>query len=878
MNRRDVVLKLIVEHFIKTAEPVSSQSLIDIYRLDYSSATIRNEMKSLEDDGFIEKPHTSAGRVPSAKGYQYYVDHLRTHHLDQSIKSQLQEVFERRHLNMEEVIKEGCAILSQMTNLTVVMLGKNAKDDFLKDVQLLEIDKYTAICLFILGSGEVATKRFTVPNEMSLEEIKSCVKVFRERIVGTKIVEVSDKVASIRPLVTNYVESYELLFKTFLSAMINFNSEKMAVFGAANLFNQVEFASDLEKLKNLMQMLENHSIWAALDNQGSQVMENRVKKEKVKEEKKEEGHCQGGCHCEHDGQESGHSCHAKEDKIEKEEKISYEELNNKYLMALADLKNAAVMNEKEKSLIRKYYFQETVEKLLPILDAFEMAFKNEAPNAEVKNYLAGFSFIYQLFKQTLIAEGVSLIEPQVGDKFDHHIHYANEKREVEKEEDAGKIMEVYLKGYRIHDRVMRNSAVAVSVLKEPEGGTTNSVVSYVQADGKWKVIPNPKGSNTTASAVAFKSSGEEIVGDAAKAQAVTNPDTIMSIKRKMGTSEKVHVSCINKTFTPQEISAKILQYMKSYAEDHLGQPVKKAVITVPAYFNDAERQATKDAGKIAGLDVVRIINEPTAAALAYGLEKQKMKKYRTESPLKAALRDAKMSPNEIHEVLLVGGSTRMPAVSDMIKRIMGKEPNRSVNPDEAVAIGAAVQGGIIAGTVSDVVLLDVTPLSLGIETMGGVFTVMIPRNTTIPTSERPMARDNKLLGQFKLDGIKPARRGTPQIEVTFSIDVNGIVNVKAKDKDSQKEQNITITGSSGLSKEEIDRMMAEAEANKEADEKRKEEVELKNKAESMINSIETSLEEQGANIPEEQKKQAEEMKAELKKAIDDNDYEKIRQN
>lgn len=548
-------------------------------------------------------------------------------------------------------------------------------------------------------------------------------------------------------------------------------------------------------------------------------------------------------------------------------------------------------------------------------------------------------------------------------------------------------------------------------------GTTNSVVSYLQGDGKWKVIPNPEGHNTTPSVVAFKASGEEIVGDAAKRQAVTNPDTVSSIKRLMGTAEKVHINCINKDFTPQEISAKILAYMKKYAEDHLGQKVQKAVITVPAYFNDAQRQATKDAGQIAGLDVVRIINEPTAAALAYGTEtgaNQKILVYdlgggtfdvsildigdgtfevvatagdnhlggddwdavladwikaqikiqygvelndkmalqrfkeaaekakielsgmlettislpfigmssngpisfettlsrakfqdltkhllkRTEEPVRRALADAKMTPNDLHEVLLIGGSIRMPAVQDLVKQLTGKTPNLTVNPDEAVSIGAAIQGGVIRGDVQDVVLLDVTPLTLGIETMGGVMTPLITRNTTIPTTksqifstaadnqpavdvmvyqgERPMAHDNKLLGHFKLDGIKPARRGEPRIEVTFSIDVNGIVKVTAKDLDTQKEQQITISGSNGLSKEEIDRMMREAEENREADEKRKEEVELRNKAEAYLNSIDQSLQEKGDSLDPKQKEETQKLRDELKTALDNNDMETLR--
>ena len=548
-------------------------------------------------------------------------------------------------------------------------------------------------------------------------------------------------------------------------------------------------------------------------------------------------------------------------------------------------------------------------------------------------------------------------------------------------------------------------------------GTTNSVVSYLQSDGTVKVIPNPEGTMTTPSVVGFKANGEVIVGNAAKRQALTNPDTVASIKRKMGSSEKVHVNCVNKDFTPQEISAKVLAYMKSYAEANIGHSVEKAVITVPAYFNDAQRQATKDAGTIAGLNVVRIINEPTAAALAYGLGKDKSEKIavfdlgggtldvsildigdgtfevistagdnklggddwdnvvaewiraqiklefnqdindkmalqrfkdaaekakielssstettislpfigmsangpisfetnltrakfqdltkhlldRCVAPLEKAISDAKLTYRDIDEVLLIGGSIRMPAVQELVARITGKKLNLSVNPDEAVSIGAAYQGGILSGDVKDVILLDVTPLTLGIETMGGVMTPLIPRNTTIPTTksqifstaadnqpavdimvyqgERSMARDNKLLGHFTLTGIKPARRGTPRIEVTFNIDVNGIVKVSAKDLDSQKEQEITISGSNGLSKEEIDRMMREAEMNKEADNKRKDEAELRNKAESYLNQINEALREKGDSMQPAEKEQTEKLRDEIQAALNNNDMNTLK--
>ena len=542
-------------------------------------------------------------------------------------------------------------------------------------------------------------------------------------------------------------------------------------------------------------------------------------------------------------------------------------------------------------------------------------------------------------------------------------------------------------------------------------GTTNSCVSVME-NGEAKVIANPEGLRTTASVVSFKN-GEILVGESAKRQAVTNKNTVMSIKRHMGTAHKEDIN--GKQYTPQEISAMILQNLKATAEAYLGETVTRAVITVPAYFNDAQRQATKDAGKIAGLEVERIINEPTAAALAFGIDKlekeqkvlvydlgggtfdvsildladgmfevlatngdnelggddfdqkimdwivmefgkehgidlkkdkmamqrvkadaEKAKKdlsgvmqtqislpfiaadannmplhldltltrakfdeltkdlvLRTETPVRKALSDAGLTPNDIDQVLLVGGSTRIIAVQESVKRLLGKEPNKSVNPDEVVSMGAAIQGGVIAGDVKDIVLLDVTPLSLGIETMGGVMTVLIERNTTIPTTrsqifstaadnqpavdinvlqgERSMARDNKQLGLFKLDGIQPAPRGVPQIEVTFSIDVNGIVNVKAKDMKTQKEQSITIQNSTGLSDEEIDRMVKEAELNKAEDERKRKEIETKNKAEQMINEIDKALAEQGDKIDASQKASAQALRDELKTALDNND-------
>jgi len=547
-------------------------------------------------------------------------------------------------------------------------------------------------------------------------------------------------------------------------------------------------------------------------------------------------------------------------------------------------------------------------------------------------------------------------------------------------------------------------------------GTTNSCVAVLEG-GEAHVIPNPEGNRTTPSVVAFKN-GERIVGEAAKRQALTNPNTVSSIKRLMGTSKKTELD--GKKYTPEEISAMILTYLKSYAEDYLGEKVTKAVITVPAYFNDSQRQATKNAGKIAGLEVERIINEPTAAALAYGLDKQEnahtvlvydlgggtfdvsvldlgdgvfevkstsgnnklggddfdqrimdwmVEEFKKENrvdlskdkmamqrlkevaekakkdlsgmtttqisapfisqgedgplhldmtlsrakfedlirdlvestlgPVRQALKDAKIKKKDIDKVLLVGGSTRIPMVQELIKKELEQEPSREVNPDEVVAMGASIQGGVLTGEVNDIVLLDVTPLSLGLETLGGVMTTLIPKNTTIPTSkkqifstaadnqpavdihvlqgERPMAADNKSLGNFQLTGIPAAPRGVPQIEVTFDIDANGIVNVKAKDLGTNKEQSITITASTNLSDEEVERMMKEAEENKEKDDKRKEEAETRNDAEQLVFQTEKSIKDLGDKITDKEREEAEDLVKELKEALEGDDIDKIKE-
>ena len=675
-----------------------------------------------------------------------------------------------------------------------------------------------------------------------------------------------------------------------------------------------------------------------------------------------------------------------EDKKEDEElsklyeaynKIS--ELEDKIIRQNADMVNYRKRKEDEINKMLKFCNEDIIKELLPVLDNFERAINtSDELTEEEEKFLKGFKMIYCSIQNIMEQNEVKAIDGS-NKPFDPVYHNAIM---LEKNENY-----------------------------EPGMVTTNSCVSIYEG-GEAKVIVNAEGERTTPSVVAFKN-GEINVGGTAKRQAVVNPDTISSIKRLMGTDKKVKAN--GREYTPEEISAMILADLKKTAESYLGEDVKKAVITVPAYFNDAQRQATKNAGKIAGLEVERIINEPTAAALAYGLDKQdesqtilvydlgggtfdvsilelgdgvfevkstsgnnhlggddfdqriidyvvsdikkehdvdlkddkmamqrikdeaeKAKKtlssstkatislpfiaqgvsYESEltrakfeeliddlltstlEPVRKALSDANLKASDIDKVILVGGSTRIPKVQELVKNELGKEPSKGVNPDEVVAMGAAIQGGVLTGDVNDIVLLDVTPLSLGLETLGGVSTVLIPRNTTIPTSksqvfstaadnqpavdihilqgERPMAADNKTLGRFELTNIPPAPRGVPQIEVTFDIDANGIVNVKAKDLGTNKEQSITIKSSTGLSDDEIDKMVKEAEANKEADAKRKEEADTKNEAEQMIFATEKAIKDLGDKADAADKEKAEGQIKDLKEALEKNDIEDIK--
>ena len=702
------------------------------------------------------------------------------------------------------------------------------------------------------------------------------------------------------------------------------------------------------------------------------------------------------------------------------------DFDNRYKRLQADFENFKRRTNQEKEQLAGYVKGDVLTDLLPVLDNFERAVQSPA-EGEAKVFLDGFIMIHQNLMAMLSKHGLAIIEA-VGQPFDPNFHQAI-MRVPSDEYESDTVCEVLQTGYTVDGRCIRPAMVKVveQIIKFQEVyimakvigidlGTTNSCVAVMEG-GEPTVITNQEGARTTPSVVGFAKNGERLVGQLAKRQAVSNPEnTIISIKRHMGTDYKVTVE--GKSYTPQEISAMILQKIKADAEAYLGEPVKQAVITVPAYFTDAQRQATKDAGAIAGLEVLRIINEPTAAALAYGVDKdedgkvlvfdlgggtfdvsilelgdgvfevlatsgnnhlggddfdQRIMNYLIEEfkketgidlsndkladqrlkeaaekakielsgvastninlpfitadatgpkhldvtltrakfeeltadliqatiePTRKAMSDAGLSASDIDKVLLVGGSSRIPAVQEAIKKVLGKEPTKNVNPDECVAIGAAIQGGVLVGEVKDVLLLDVTPLSLGIETMGGVFTRIIDRNTTIPTSksqvfstaadnqpsvdihvlqgEREFAADNKTLGRFNLDGIPAAPRGVPQIEVTFDIDANGIVHVKAKDLGTQKEQKITITSSSGLKEEEIDRMVKEAEAHAAEDKARKEELDVKNNADSLVYQAEKALKDLEGKGDAALMKEVEEAKDKLKKSIEASNIEDIK--
>ena len=671
------------------------------------------------------------------------------------------------------------------------------------------------------------------------------------------------------------------------------------------------------------------------------------------------------------------------------------ELEDKYLRSEAEIQNMQNRYSKERAQLIKYESQSLAKDILPAVDNLERALSVEADDDVSKQLKKGVKMTLDSLTKALKEHGIVEIEAE-DVKFDPTLHQAVQTVAAENDDQKDHVVQVLQKGYQYGTT---NSAVAVLEGKEP------------------KIITNPEGNRTTPSVVAFKD-GEIQVGEVAKRQAITNPNTIVSIKRHMGEADyKVKVG--DKEYTPQEISAFILQYIKKFSEDYLGEKVTDAVITVPAYFNDAQRQATKDAGKIAGLNVQRIINEPTASALAFGLNKDQDEKVlvydlgggtfdvsvlqlgdgvfqvlstngdthlggddfdnrimdwliknfkdengvdlskdkmamqrlkdaaekakkdlsgvssthislpfisageagplhleadltrakfdeltsdlveKTKVPFDNALKDAGLTVNDIDKVILNGGSTRIPAVQKAVKEWAGKEPDHSINPDEAVALGAAIQGGVISGDVKDIVLLDVTPLSLGIETMGGVFTKLIDRNTTIPTSksqifstaadnqpavdvhvlqgERPMAADDKTLGRFELTDIPPAPRGVPQIQVTFDIDKNGIVNVSAKDMGTGKEQKITIKSSSGLSDEEIKRMQKDAEEHAEEDKKRKEEVDLRNEVDQLIFTTDKTLKDTKDKLSDSDRKPVEDALEALKKAQKDNNLDEMKE-